>query len=101
MKSNVTNIQHNANVPTTNGSRPLALTEDNLLGWLIYRPDTDEFLYSHRAGIGYTNTAYVKQPAFAYCFANEQLAFRYSTFIDMPTHIVRLHDFGDQLVVRF
>jgi len=43
----------------------------DLIGWLIYRLDT------------------------------EQLAYRYSTFIEKETEVVQLHDLGDKLLVLF
>ena len=73
-----------------------------LIGWLIYRPDTEEFLYSHKAGIGYSAAAYVKNPGQGYLFDSERMAYRYATFIDKETEVVPLFDFGqDKLGVGF
>lgn len=80
-------------------SRPI--NDNDLIGWLIYRPDTDEFLHSHKAGIGYTTTGYAKSPEDAFCFSSEKLAFKYSTFIDKKTEVVPLFDYGDKLAVGF
>jgi len=104
MKSNVTNIRHKGQESfphATRAVRLLSLSEENLLGWLIYRPDTDEFLHSHIACVGCTTARYVKTLEYAYCFSSEALAFRYSMFIDKPTDVVKLYDNGDKLVVLF
>ena len=82
-------------------AHPQAAVNHDVLGWLIYRPDTEEYLVSHKASIGHAVTGYAKNPEYAYCFGTERLAFRYSTFIDKPTEIVKLFDFGDKLVVCF
>ena len=103
MKSNVTNIQTGSkrSIAGASCNDRLSLTDDNLIGWLIYRSDTDEFLYSHKAGVGYSAAAYVKEPAIAYCFDTERMAFRYSTFIEKETEVVPLFDIGDKLIVGF
>jgi len=73
----------------------------DLIGWLIYRSDTDEF-FSLQALLGYSTRSYVKNPEFAFCFSTEQLAFRYSTFIEKETEVVPLFDLGgDKLAVGF
>lgn len=77
------------------------LPESQCIGWLIYRPDTDEFFYSHQASPGYSGNAFVKEPSIAYCFDSERLAFNYSVHIDRPTQIVPLYDTGENLVVGF
>lgn len=101
MKSKSTNKRHKGNARTHYVRRPLPLCDENLMGFLIYRPDTDEFLFSHTSGLRINIARYVKEPALAYLFSTEQLAFRYSTFIDKETFIVKLYDLVDMLVVRF
>jgi hypothetical protein len=103
-KSNVTNIQKIGGDGVRRGtsrapSRPI--NDNNLIGWLIYRPDTEEFLLKHTAGIGYSSAAYVKNPSSAYIFDSERLAKRYSKLIDKKTEVVPLFDFGDKLAVGF
>lgn len=102
-KSNVTKIRESRSgrQPALAGGRPDLPSDSEIIGWLIYRSDTEEFLYSHCAGIGYSAAAYVKEPAFAYLFSSEHLAFKYSTFIDHETEVVSLFDIGDKLVVGF
>jgi hypothetical protein len=102
-KSNVTNIQKGSkrSIASVVCNDRLSLNDDDLMGWLIYRSDTEEFLYSHKAGVGYTSAAYVKEPALAYLFDSERLAFRYSTFINKKTEVVPLFDIGDKLAVGF
>jgi len=79
-----------------------SLADKEIIGWLIYRPDTDEFLHSHEAGVGYSTERYVKNPCDAYLFKSEQLAFRYSTFINREMGVVPLLDNGnDSVVVAF
>lgn len=96
MKSNVTNIR-----PITGGLSSLVLTDDELIGWLIYRSDTGEFFYSQQTAPGYTTNAYIAEPCFAYYFQTERQAFRFSTFIDKLTEIVPLFDHNDKLIVGF
>jgi hypothetical protein len=77
------------------------LPESQCIGWLIYRPDSDEFFYSHKACPGYSGNVFVKEPAIAYCFDSERLAFNYSVHIEQSTQIVPLYDTGENLFVAF
>lgn len=80
---------------------PGQVPEPEIIGWLIYRPDTQEFFHSHRSGVGYSSNAYTLEACFAYCFDTEKAAYRYSRNIDRKTDIVPLFDRGDKLVVLF
>lgn len=75
--------------------------EPELLGYLIYRPDTDEFFHSHTDNEAVTINAYTKESALAYLFTTEHFAYRTSTYLDVITEIVPLFDFGDKLGVLF
>lgn len=96
MKSNVTNIR-----PITGGLPHLVFTDDELIGWLIYRPDTDEFLHSFMVDDGYSIHSYVKEPCLAYRFFSESLAKFNAKHIDKQTEIVPLFDHNDKLIVGF
>jgi hypothetical protein len=82
-------------------SNVTGINESQPLGWLIYRPDTKEFLHSHMIDPGRSVCAYVEEPANAYRFFSESLAFNFAKFIDKPTEIVPLFDLGDKLAVVF
>jgi len=71
------------------------------LGWLIYRPDTEEFFLRHIEEPGLFANAFTKEPAFAYLYHSERLAFLCSSFIEQNTEIVPLFDIGDKLAVGF
>lgn len=74
---------------------------NNQVGWLIFRPDTEEFVYAQRSQGSAFVTGYVKEPSLAFTYSSEQSAFRASTFIDKPTQVVPLFDCGDRLAVGF
>jgi hypothetical protein len=75
--------------------------EPELIGWVIYRQDTEEFFHSHNSSSGFRGDAYTKEPALAQCFNSESQAFRYSVFSNKPTKVLPLFDFGDKLGVVF
>lgn len=83
-KSNVTGID---------GSQPV--------GWLIYRPDTEDFLLSYIGHALGSSRAYVKEPDIALSFYSQSRALDFAKCIDKPTEIVPLFDLGDKLAVCF
>lgn len=72
-----------------------------LLGWLLYRPDTEEFLVGIKADENSVVTLYTKEPILGYLYQSERLAFRASIFIDQIFEVVPLFDYGDKLAVAF
>lgn len=82
-------------------SNVTGINESQPVGWLIYRPDTKDFLHSHMIEPGGCVHAYVEEPAIAYRFFSKSLAFSFSKFIDKFTEIVPLFDLGDKLAVAF
>lgn len=77
------------------------VTENDIIGWLIYRPDTEEFVHSLKDTPEFTSTFYTTEPCFAFQYETEEIAFRASTAIDKPTEVVPLFDIGDKLAVGF
>lgn len=75
-----------------------SIAESELIGWLIYLPETKEFFHSQKSIKSFSTT---KEASLACCFGSERLAFRYSIFIDKSTEIVPLYKFGKKLVVFF
>lgn len=84
-----------------NKSNVTGIEESQPVGWLIYRPDTEDFLHSYMVEPLHSVYAYVEEPANAYRFFSESLAFNFAKFIDYPTDIVPLFDLGDELAVVF
>jgi len=82
-------------------SNVTGINESQPVGWLIYLPDTADFLFSYMNYALGSSRSYVKEPANALMFNSERQAFRFSTFIDKNTEIVPLFDFGDKLAVVF
>jgi len=79
----------------------IKLSDDDMVGWLVYRPDTDEFLHSHREAHGYSTSAYVRNPSYAYRFNSACLAFNFAKFMDKVVEVVPLYDLGDRFAVGF
>lgn len=77
------------------------VTDNGFVGWLIFRPDTEEFVFAQLFRDGATVTGYTKEPNLAYQYDSETLAFRASIFIDVQTDVVPLFDLGDTLAVGF
>lgn len=80
---------------------PGQLQQPEIIGYVIYRPDTHEFFHSHQSVSGYSSNAYTLEAAYAYCFDSEKSAHRFSRHIDRKTEIVPLYDLGDKLAVVF
>lgn len=101
--SNVTQIDLNNSGRGTapGGSLPESINGAQLVGFVIYRPDTDEFLHSHKAGIGYSAAAYCKNPSYAYIFDSERLAHRYSTFLDIQSKVCPVFENENEWLVGF
>jgi len=90
-----------SNVTLSHSNLLDALVEKKPIGFLIYRPDIEEFYHSYENSPDFFGCAFVKQPALAYCFNSESLARTVSLLISRPTEIVPLYDIGDQLAVVF
>lgn len=71
------------------------------IGWLIYRPDTEEFFLKHIEQPGLFANVFTKEPAFAYLYHSERLAFICTGFIDEITEVLPLFDYGYRLAVGF
>jgi|APLak6261658528_1056013.scaffolds.fasta_scaffold02971_2 hypothetical protein len=76
-------------------------TEPELIGWLIYLPDTEEFFHSHQFTRCICINAYTKEPSLAFCFGSQQFAFCYSIFINKSTKIVSLYVCGNRFIVVY
>jgi hypothetical protein len=102
-KSNVTKIRASDRgaLPSASGQVPLELRKYDLIGYVIFRHDTEEFFHSHREAPGYSTNAWCLEPSFAYVFDSEKAAFRYSIYFDKPAEIVPIYDLGDKFGVGF
>jgi len=90
-----------SNVTLSHSNQLDALVDNKPIGFLIYRPDIEEFYYSYQNSPDFFGCAYVKQPARAYCFNSESLARTVQLLIPRSTEIVPLYDIGGQLAVVF
>lgn len=81
---------------------PLMDVQDyQINSYLVYRPDTQEFLHSQRFEDGFSLHVYTKEPFFSHFFETEKQAFQSSVFIEYETIVVPLFDLGDKLAVGF
>lgn len=75
--------------------------EPELIGFLIYRPDTQEFFRSGTFTTDRGLIGYAKEPAYAYQFQSNYAAYAVSFAISADTQILELYDLGDRLAVFF
>ena len=67
------------------------------VGWLIYRPDTGEFVCTHQLKPHLSTATYTKEAALAQCYYSEYLAVRVSSNIDQFTVVVPSFDDGEKI----
>lgn len=80
---------------------PRELRDDQLVGYLLYREDTEEFLLSHNANADFSSYVWTLYPGIAYVWPTLQTAFNYSKFLDNPSKVVPFYDLGDKFLVVF
>lgn len=73
----------------------------NLVGYLIYRHETDDFLMTSVTTLYYNEATYTKSPESAYLFSSEKFASSFISVVKGKAQIVPLYDLGDRLAVGF
>lgn len=81
---------------------PRALRGDQLVGYLLYREDTEEFFHSSKVVVEcFSACAWTSHPGVAHVFSTLQKAFSFSESLKNPTQAVPFYDTGDSFVVGF